>query len=58
VIAGFSSLAGAGGGTPNLVIAMILFNYSPKDSTIIVFSCILGTTFGNFLSQMKKKIND
>lgn len=57
-IAGFASLAGVGGGTPHLVVIMILFNYTPKDSTIIVFSSILGTTIGNVLSQMKKKIND
>jgi len=57
-IAGFSSLAGVGGGTPHLVVIMILFNYTPKDSTIVVFGCILGTTLGNVLSQMKKKINN
>lgn len=46
LIAGFSSLAGVGGGTPHLVAIMILYNFTPKDSTIVIFSCILGTTLG------------
>lgn len=57
LIAGFSSLAGVGGGTPHLVVIMILYNYTPKNSTIVIFSSILGTTLGNVLSQMRKKIN-
>ncbi len=56
--AGFSTLAGVGGGTPHLVILMLLYNYTPKQSTIVIFSCILGTTLGNVLSQMKQKINN
>ena len=58
LVAGFSSLAGVGGGTPHLVAVMILYNYTPKHSTIVIFCCILGTTLGNVLSQMRKKIND
>jgi uncharacterized membrane protein YfcA len=57
LIGGFSSLAGVGGGTPHLVVIMILYNYTPKNSTIVIFSSILGTTLGNVLSQMRKKIN-
>ncbi len=37
---------------------MLLYNYTPKQSTIVIFSCLLGTTLGNVLSQMKQKIND
>ena len=55
LVAGFSSLAGVGGGTPHLVAVMILYNYTPKHSTIVIFCCILGTTLGNVLSQMRKK---
>jgi len=58
VVAGFSSLAGIGGGAPHLAILMLLYNYSPKHSTIVIFSCLLGTTMGNVLSQMKQKINN
>ena len=58
IVAGFSSLAGVGGGTPHLVALMILYNYTPKHSTIVIFSCILGTTLGNVLSQMRQKINN
>lgn len=57
IVAGFSSLAGVGGGTPHLVAIMILYNYTPKHSTIVIFCCILGTTLGNVLSQMRRKIN-
>ncbi len=57
LIGGFSSLAGVGGGTPHLVIIMLLYNYTPKHATIVIFSAILGTTLGNVLSQMRKKIN-
>ena len=58
LVAGFASLAGVGGGTPHLVALMILYNYTPKQSTIVIFSCILGTTLGNVLSQMRQKINN
>lgn len=58
VVAGFSSLAGVGGGTPHLVIIMILYNYSPKNSTIFIFCSILGTTLGNVLSQMRLLLNN
>jgi uncharacterized membrane protein YfcA len=58
IVAGFSSLAGVGGGTPHLVALMLLYNYTPKQSTIVVFSCLLGTTLGNVLSQMRQKINN
>ncbi len=58
IVAGFASLAGVGGGTPHLVLLMLLYNYTPKNSTIVIFSAILGTTLGNVLSQMTKKINN
>ena len=57
LVAGFSSLAGVAGGTPHLVVLMLLYNYTPKHSTIVIFSCLLGTTLGNVLSQMRQKIN-
>lgn len=58
LVAGFSSLAGVAGGTPHLVVLMLLYNYTPKHSTIVIFSCLLGTTLGNVLSQMRQKINN
>ena len=58
LVAGFSSLAGIAGGAPHLAVLMFFYNYSPKHSTIVVFSCLLGTTMGNVLSQMRQKINN
>lgn len=58
IVGGFSSLTGIAGGAPHLVILMLLYNYSPKHSTIVIFSCLLGTTMGNVLSQMRQKINN
>ena len=58
MIAGFSSLAGIAGAAPHLAVLMFLYNYSPKHSTIVIFSCLLGTTMGNVLSQMRQKINN
>lgn len=58
IVGGFSSLTGIAGGAPHLVVLMTLYNYSPKHSTIVIFSCLLGTTMGNVLSQMRQKINN
>ncbi len=57
VIAGLSSLAGLGGGGPSIVVLILCFNYFPKDATIIVFSSILGSSFGNIINQMRKAHN-
>ena len=58
IVAGLSSLAGIAGGAPHLAVLMFFYNYSPKHSTIVIFSCLLGTTLGNVLSQMRQKINN
>jgi hypothetical protein len=58
LIAGLSSLAGLGGGGPSIVIYMACFNILPKDATIIVFSSILGSSFGNLVNQMRKALNN
>ena len=56
-VAGLSSLAGLGGGGPNVVVMLIFFDVMPKDATIIVFSAVLGSSMGNTISQMGKAIN-
>ena len=57
LIAGLSTLAGLGGGGPSVVTLIIFFDLLPKDSTIVVFACILGSSFGNITNQMTKTHN-
>lgn len=57
VISGLSSLAGLGGGGPNIVVLILCFNFMPKEATIVVFACILGSSFGNMVNQMRKAHN-
>ncbi len=49
IVGGISSLAGVGGGLIHLAVLMFSYNYTPKDSTIIVFCCLLGTTLGTMI---------
>jgi uncharacterized membrane protein YfcA len=58
LIAGLSSLAGLGGGGPNIVIMIIFFDMLPKDATIAVFASILGSSFGNMINQMQIAYNN
>lgn len=55
--AGLNSLAGLGGGAAHLAILLSCFNIAPKDATIIVFACILGTSCGSTINQMRRAIN-
>jgi uncharacterized membrane protein YfcA len=57
-IAGLASLAGLGGGGPNVVILIIFFDLLPKDATIVVFACIMGSSFGNMANQMRTAFNN
>jgi uncharacterized membrane protein YfcA len=57
-IAGLSSLAGLGGGGPNIVVLIIFFDVLPKDATISVFACIVGSSFGNLVNQMQTAYNN
>lgn len=57
VIAGLSSLAGLGGGGPNVVVMMMFFDILPKDATLIVFACVLGSSFGNIINQMRRSLD-
>lgn len=57
IAAGLNSLAGLGGGAPQLALLISVFNFLPKDATIIVFSCIVGTSFGNTLNQMQRALD-
>lgn len=57
-IAGLSSLAGLGGGGPNIVVLIIFFDMMPKDATIAVFASILGSSFGNMVNQMQTAFNN
>lgn len=57
-IAGLSSLAGLGGGGPNVVIMIVFFDMLPKDATIAVFASIMGSSFGNMFNQMRTALNN
>ena len=56
-IAGLSSLAGLGGGGPNVTILLLFFDLLPKEATIVVFASILGSSFGSAIIQMQKSLN-
>ena len=54
LISGLSSLAGLGGGGPNIAIMIMFFNILPKNATIIVFACVFGSASGNMINQMRR----
>ena len=58
LIAGLSSLAGLGGGSPNVVVMITFFNVLPKTATLITFANVFGGSFGNVVNQMQKSLND
>jgi uncharacterized membrane protein YfcA len=49
-----ATLAGVGGGSFALIILMNLFDYLPRDASLVVFSCILGASAGNTLNFLFK----
>ena len=57
IAAGLNSLAGLGGGAPQLALLISVFNLLPKDATIVVFACIVGTSFGNTINQMRRALD-
>ena len=56
-VAGVSTLAGLGGGGPMVSFLILLFNYSPKVSTLLVYCMILGGTLGNVANQSSTVVN-
>ena len=56
LIAGISSLAGLGGGSPMVAILLVAFNYSPKKTTLLVYVLILGANLGNIINQSTTQI--
>ena len=57
ITAGLSSLAGLGGGGPNVVVMIIFFDMLPKNATLIIVACVCGSSFGNVVHQMQKAYN-
>ena len=57
ILTGLHSVAGLGGGGPNVVILILLFGLVPKQATIAVFSCIFGGAAGNMINQMRRVID-
>ena len=57
IAAGLNSLAGLGGGAPQLALLISVFGLLPKDATIVVFSCIVGTSCGNTINQMRRALD-
>lgn len=53
-----ATLAGVGGGSIALVILMTFFEYLPKDASLVVFSCVLGTAAGNTFNLLFKAFNN
>ena len=56
-ISGVSTLAGLGGGGPMISFLILLFYYSPKVSTLMVYCLILGGTLGNVINQASTVVN-
>ena len=57
VLTGLFSVAGLGGGAPNVVILILLFGLAPKQATIAVFACIFGGASGNMINQMPRVLD-
>lgn len=61
ILIGFSNslatLAGIGGGSLSMVILMTFFAYLPKDASLVVYSCIVGTSAGNTFNLFRKAYN-
>ena len=57
IISGLSSLAGLGGGSPNITLLILFFNVLPKDATIMVFACVFGSACGNMVNQMRRVLD-
>lgn len=57
IAAGLNSLAGLGGGAPQLALLLMCFNVLPKNATIMVFACILGTSCGSTMNQMRRALD-
>ena len=57
LISGLSSLAGLGGGGPNIVVMMVFFDVLPKKVTLTVFASIVGASLGNVTNQMRRALD-
>lgn len=58
ILTGLHSVAGLGGGAPNVVVLILLFGMVPKQSTIAVFACIFGSALGNMINQMQRVVEN
>jgi len=58
LVAGLSSLAGLGGGGPNIVIMIIFFDMFPKTANLVAFANVFGAALGNVVNQMQKALNN
>jgi hypothetical protein len=58
LIAGLSSLAGLGGGGPNVVVMIALYDILPKTATLVTFANIFGGSFGNVVNQMQRSLDN
>jgi len=58
LVAGLSSLAGLGGGGPNIVIMIIFFDMLPKTATLVAFANVFGAALGNVVNQMQRALNN
>lgn len=56
-ISGLATLAGLGGGGAIISFLILLFNYSPKVSTLLVYCMIFGGTLGNVINQATTLVN-
>lgn len=56
-ISGLATLAGLGGGGAIISFLILLFNYSPKISTLLVYCMIFGGTLGNVINQATTLVN-
>lgn len=52
-----SSLSGLGGGGVIIPSLIMFYDYLPKDATIVVYCCILGTSLGNVSNLLQDSID-
>lgn len=51
------ALSGLGGGGIIIPSLIMIFNYLPKDATMVVFPCMLGTSLGNISNLLQDSVD-
>ena len=51
------AISGIGGGGIIIPTLIMVFDYMPKDATIVAFTCMLGTSLGNISNLLQESVD-